>query len=111
MQRKGSKKLSCVRFTFGNYVIKPSKWEIKPKLRQNFVTKNLVRVAFGSYVIKPSKWDLKVTDKIRSKYTLELHYKIYFRITLGSCVGISLGNYVIKPCKWEGKTCNYYVMV
>ena len=66
---------SCVRFTFGNHVVKPCKWDQKLcsyyvwNLRQNFVTKNLVqfmlgsyvRVTFGNCVKKPCKWDQKFT--------------------------------------------------
>ena len=35
--------------------------------------------------------------------TLELRYKKYVRITLGSYVRFTFGNCVKKPCKWEQK--------
>ena len=58
--------ISCLRFTSGNYLLKPYKWNKENAIITfwsyvRITSESYVRLKLGTYVIKPCKWSQKVT--------------------------------------------------
>ena len=51
-----------------------------------------VRLTFGSYLIKLCKWDQNITLQLRFEVKSGLSYKNCASITSESCVKLTLGN-------------------